>query len=823
MHFKTLLAVPLLLLYGSYSFSQINLHRKKTTIKRTKTPPKIDGILNDVAWEDAEILTHFSMVRPDNGKPAPSTHKTTATLVYDDNAIYVSAFMYDNNPSSIPMEFTNRDVIGNTDLFAITINPNDDGQNAFQFIVQSTGGQADATIANGREDFNWSAVWDSKVAVTDKGWAVELKIPYNALRFANQPVQNWGVNLHRRIQSLNARYTWNPIDNTTGRWSQYDGLVVGLTNIHPPTRLNFYPYASTSVQTSNTESITDWAVGMDVKYGITENITLDASLIPDFSQTAFDNVTLNLGPFEQQFSEQRQFFIEGTDLFSKGNLFYSRRIGGKPIDQFPVSNQLHSEETIVEKPTKVNMLNAIKISGRTPKGLGIGMLNAITEKTTAEIRNNTTQSTREVVINPLSNYNIFVLDQQFNKNSSVSLVNTNVIRNGAFRDANVTGLLYHIEDKASKYHLDGAVKMSAISDDIDARSPGYALDAKIGKHSGNWRGNLGYSFENNNYDPNDMGILRSNNKQRIYGFVGYRLLKPKGIFNRLGTNLSYAIHYLHQPATYTGTRGGLSFWAQTKKRFDFGADLNYNTKQKDFFEPRQGTTSGVFFERPERIHIRHWGSSDYRKKMAIDYRFYRTFFNNHPKNNYGFFISPRYRFNNRFSLLYGLRFHKVNNDQGYVTTITADDVAENADVTPFLNAIVFGQRDRFTYNNSLSGKYSFSVTSSLALTFRHNWSKVPYQNAFFKLAADGQLTPIAYTGTHDINFNNWNLDLNYQWQFAPGSQLILFYRNSISNSNSNATQSFQENLTELLRATHQHTFSLRLVYFIDYNTLKNLL
>lgn len=132
---------------------------------------------------------------------------------------------------------------------------------------------------------------------------------------------------------------------------------------------------------------------MDIKYGITENFTLDATLIPDFSQVGFDDVVLNLGPFEQRFTEQRQFFTEGTELFNIANLFYSRRIGAAPIDQFNVSSTLTADEEIIDYPRKVTMINAIKISGRTKKGLGIGFFNAITEKTNATIRDTTVLDT----------------------------------------------------------------------------------------------------------------------------------------------------------------------------------------------------------------------------------------------------------------------------------------------------------------------------------------------------------------------------------------------------------------------------------------------
>ncbi len=788
-----------------FSFSQLNLTRKKIPATRTNTPPKIDGVLNDAAWKNIPIAKDFVMMRPNNGAKEPDSHKTEVKLIYDDDAIYISALMYAPDPKKIPAEFTNRDNFGNADFFLVTINPNDDGQNPFEFVVSSAGSQADSKISNGNEDFNWSAVWESGFKITDKGWTVEMKIPYRAIRFSNQPVQSWGINFHRRVQNDNAQYTWNHIDNTQGNWTQHDGIVEGFKNIKPPTRLAFYPYASTTSVSFDGESEFSWSAGMDVKYGITENFTLDATLIPDFGQTAFDNVTLNLGPFEQQFSEQRQFFTEGTELFTKGRLFYSRRIGGSPIK----AAEANTGETVINEPGKVKMLNAIKVSGRTKKGLGIGFFNAITGKTEASILNNTTKETRKEVTNPVSNYNILVLDQQFNQNSSVTLINTNVTRIGDFRDANATGLLWHIEDKKSNYNIDGSFKVTQISDDIDNPNTGKSFDLSVGKQSGKWRGEIGYNFEDKNYNPNDLGILFSNNEQGVYGFLGYRLLKPKGVFNSAGVNLRYNVNYLHTPGTYTGTDISLSFWSNTKSRHSFGGNINFSSEGKNFNEPRQGTTSGIYFRSPLRLNVNHWGGTDRTKKLSLRYFMYYTYFKDNPKQGYGFNVRPSYRFSNQFSMQYGFDYGQSNNDQGYVNTSGND--------------IIFGQRDRTSYENSISGKYNFSTKSTLSMSFRHNWTTVPYDSQFLKLdTTNGQLENSSYTGDHNVNFNSWNLDVNYTWQFAPGSQLIAFYRHSIFSYNDQAHLNFFDNLDKLFEEPNQHTFSLRMVYFIDYNKLKNI-
>ena len=800
-----------LILIAVLTMQQFTAQEKKETKKikttRVTKAPKIDGNLDDEAWKNAELATDFVIFRPENGKLVAKEYQTTVRIIYDNDAIYISAEMLDPDPQGIPREFAVRDNFSISDFFLVTINPNDDGQNPFEFIVQTTGNQADAKVSNGREDFNWSAVWDSAAKITEKGWNVEMEIPYRALRFANRPVQSWGFNFHRRLEKLNQQHTWTHIDNSVGRWTQYDGLIEDFRDIKPTTRLNLYPYASATTNTFEGNTDFDWSVGMDIKYGLTENFTLDATLIPDFSQVGFDDVVLNLGPFEQQFTEQRQFFTEGTELFNIANLFYSRRIGSSPIDQFDVYGNLSADEEVIDYPGKVTMLNAVKISGRTKKGLGVGFFNAITEKTEATVRNNNTGEIRKEVIDPFTNYNILVLDQQFNQNSTISLINTNVTRDGRFRDANVTALDWHIETKDSKYNVDGSFRMSNISDDVNSPNTGYTFDNSFGYNSGHWFWELGYNFENKDFDPNDLGILFSNNQQTIYGNAGWRTLQPTKKFNRYSFNYYNQANFQHFSGVYTGFNAGLNFNAQTVHRFSFGANLNYGSEEKDFFEPRQGSTSGVYFLQPERMNFNGWISTNSQKKLALNVNGYLTGYTANPKQGYGFSLAPRYRFNDQFSLRYRLNYNKTHNDQGYVS-----EDATN---------VILGMRDRKSYTNTISGKYSFSTNSSLSLSFRHYWSAVNY-SGYFNLNSEGGLdSNNTYTG-EDVNFNSWNLDLNYIWQFAPGSQLIAFYRNSIFNSDTNSNLDFFENLDNLFQQSQRHTFSVRFVYFIDYNKLKNI-
>ncbi|NLP56996.1 DUF5916 domain-containing protein [Lutibacter sp. B1] len=788
---------------------------KKTVLtKRTTTPPKINGKLDDIAWKDADIAKDFVQFRPENGTKEPETHKTEVKIVYDDEAIYFGAYLYDNNPSGIPVEFTTRDNVGQNDFFLVILNPNNDGQNATEFAVTSSGVQFDAKVTKGNEDGDWSAVWVSDISMQKDGWIVEMKIPYSALRFSNKKIQTWGINFHRKMLRRNEQYTWNFIDRTKGIWTQYDGILEGIQNINPPTRLSFYPYASATVDSYDGESNSDYSIGLDVKYGISESFTLDATLIPDFGQTAFDNVTLNLGPFEQQYSEQRQFFTEGTELFSKGGLFYSRRIGNTPVEKHKIYKDLEDNETVVKNPDDVKMINAIKVSGRTKKGLGIGVFNAVTEKTEATIKktitnpdNTTSEEYYKKVTEPLANYSVLVLDQQFNKHSSVTLINTNVLREGRFRDANVTGLLYNLKDrKTNSYFIDGSVKTSTINENGE-KTNGYFFDTSIGKSAGKYQYELGYNFKDDKYEINDLGYQSNNNTQTIYSNFSYRIFEPTKKYENYGFYTWYNANYLHKPGKYTGNECGFEVWANTLKRFSFGGNINGNIgNQYDYYEPR---VPGRFFVKKSKMNLNSWISSDYRKKFAVDASLYYGIYFDDDEKGFGFGFSPRYRFSKQFSLAYDFYYDKNTNDKGFVTI-------ENDD-------IIFGKRDSKDIENSISGKYSFGIKSSISLSFRHYWSPVEYHSQYYVLNSKGYLDEHPYSEKNDINYNSWNLDLNYIWEFAPGSQLIAFYRNSIFSQNEKAYLNFTDNLDNLFKDPSKHTFSLKLIYYIDYNNIKNII
>ena len=497
---KNLIIIILLCFTFSKTQAQNNLTPKKNLVaNKINESIIIDGDLNESIWNETEVASNFVMFEPDNGKPISESKKTEVKVLYDNDGVYIGVKLYDNEPNKILKEITERDDFGTTDVFGVFINGFNDGQQDFRFFVTAAGGQLDciATEQTG-EDFSWNAIWSSKAKITNFGWVVEMKIPYAALRFSNDAKQTWGINFIREIKRDRQVYTWTHVDSKIGAVIQQAGTLNGIENIKPPTRLFLIPYASSYLNSNKDNTELTLKGGLDIKYGINDAFTLDAILVPDFGQTKFDNVILNLGPFEQQFNENRPFFTEGTDLFSKGNLLYSRRIGAAP----GFSPNLTGNEYISEYPANVNLLNALKISGRNSDGLGIGFLNAITEKTDVKIINPDNDTTRKETVSPLTNYNVTVFDQRFNKNSSVTFINTNVTRNGSFRDANVTGLLFDLNTKKNTYNLSGDFKMSSIYG-IENKS-GYNTSLNFAETSGKIRYSVGGNYVSKDFDNNDL-------------------------------------------------------------------------------------------------------------------------------------------------------------------------------------------------------------------------------------------------------------------------------------------------------------------------------
>lgn len=797
-----------------------NITPREVRAVRTTATIKIDGVTDEPAWKEAAPVLDYTEFRPTAFKKEDPATRTEAYILYNDMGIYVGGYIHERSRDSIAAELKGRDGFGNNDYVGIIFDTYKDHINGFEYFVTPLGEQWDAKMApnpNGNnEDFTWDAVWESSTVIHNDGWSFEMFIPFSAIRFSKKNLQDWGMNITRRRRKTEQQVTWNPIDVNVNGFLTQEGYLTGLENIKPPLRLQFSPYFSVYANhyPLNQPGQTNWTSkingGMDVKYGINQAMTLDMTLIPDFGQVQSDNQVLNLSPFEVQYNENRTFFKEGTELFSKGGLFYSRRIGGSPIHAYDLS--LGPNQEILKNPTESKLINATKISGRTHSGLGIGILNAITNPQYATVEDRVSKEQVEMQTDPLTNYNVFVLDQTLKHNSSISFVNTNVWRSGKDYDANVSAALFDLNDKKNTWNVGGKLANSNLlgAGENGKNISGYSGNTYFGKTSGRWVFNLYQEFADTKYTHNDLGYFTNNNYISRSLWTQYKWTKPKGIYNQLIINFNLFNSSLFSripgiDTKYQSANVNVNANMQSKKLFWVGFFAGANLKQNDFYEPR---TSGWYFKRGASFIIDAWFESNSNKK----YSFYTEIANRRTINFYkGDFwdinFQQNYRVSKRLSFSLFTGYYPRMNNIGY---------AANGGT----NTIIFGKRDINTVENIFNSKYSFNNKMWLTLRMRHYWSKVEYK-AYYNLQNDGTLSPSAsYTGNTNDNVNFFNVDMVYTWQFAPGSFLNLVWKNAIFSEDTDMAPGYFKNLGNTVATNQNNNFSLKVIYFLDYLKLK---
>lgn len=810
---RKIICLPLLLICGTL-FSQ----GKTMQAIKTGQAPKIDGNLDDAAWSDVSPLTDFVQNFPSYGLPV--SKKTEVRIIYDNSAIYVGAYLYDD-PALIRKQITARDGEGQSDVdyFSVFFDTYQDHQNGFQFLVTSKNVQTDARLGpNLGGDFNsfgdktWDAVWESQVKMQPDGWTVEMKIPYISLRFSKNKLQDWGLQCLRYFRRFNESSYWSPVDPKVNGFVNQFGTLQGLKDIQPPLRLSFSPYVTTGYRHSPQTSgyLNEWLRngGMDVKYGINESFTLDATLVPDFGQVVSDNVVNNLSPYEVKFNENRQFFTEGTELFNKANLFYSRRVGATPSGYYGVRDftATHPEWEIIRNPSVTQLYNAAKFSGRNPKRLGIGIFNALTAPMHAKIRNRNSGKDSIIETSSTANYNIIVLDQAFKGRSYFTFTNTNVIRSGSGRDANVTAVDLQLYDKNNVHALSGTARYSRIwgADPYD----GFNTTWRYAKVSGRWQYWVLGNVESAHYDPNDLGILLAPNEISYRANLAYRIFQPTDKFITYSYSISPRLMYLYKPYAYnrfdvTAT----AFWV-FKNFWDVTLVANILPgTEHNYFELR---TDGRYLTYPDNYIFQLSGSSDSRKKLY--WRYGGTYALAPDYSNYYTAISMgmRYRFSNKLSLDLQTDSHVEKNQLGYAFMRET-----NGDP-------IVGFRDNRDFVSVFSGIYNFTSRMNLTLRARHYWNKVNYKS-FHDVDAKGMLTDRAFISGRDENVNIFNLDAFYTWDFRPGSRLILGYKNWLGDEEMVTPvgkNSYLHNLGEMFNLRHGNEVTVRFIYFLDYNQLK---
>jgi hypothetical protein len=765
---------------------------------------KIDGNLDETYWKKAPAAKNFMTYSPSMGDT--SEHKTHVKVLYNNKAIFFGAILYDD-PEKIVRGLSKRDDRRvNADKFWVTLNPYNDGKNIFKFEVTSANVQSDIKISPRNRDRAWDAVWKSKVRITDSGWVVEMRIPYDAIRFPHKDHQKWSVNFWRRVRRERQVSSWNFVDRTKDNQGSQYGMLTNIRNIEAPLRLSLFPYVSGYVYPEKNNTDYTYSAGMDLKYGINESFTLDMILIPDFGQKESDKKVLNLSPYEVKYNEKRPFFTEGTELFNKAGLFYSRRVGGEPNKYQEVENS-YDDGRIVKNPKEGTLINATKISGRNKKGLGLGLFNAMSKNTYAEVKDSSGNK-KKILTQPFTNYNILVADKNFGQNSYVNLINTNYYEptNGKYED--VAGTAFKISDPGNYFAIWGNAAHSMVKDSSSGSvTTGQLVDARVGKISGNFKFNYRFRMLTNDYTHNALGYLRRNNEMRNRLTFRYGQYEPSDVFLNWNTRLSFEYNNLYQPREFMDFNIVGSGHGTLKNHLSLGFWTKYRpVEMNDFFEPR---VEGRYFKRPEFYYLNTWLSTDYRKPIALDLR---GGFRKGYGGGYFYEIGPRFRLNHKVQFNYKFHYDYRSNERGYVT-----------DSYPSSDTIIFGKRDKTTYTNSIEGAYVFNNKSWINLKLRHYWSQVNYKQ-YYTLQQNGELQENSnYNTNHDFNYNAFNIDLIYSWNFAPGSFLKVMWKNNILESRgveNNSFNGFFDNLKNTFQSdAMNNSISIKISYYLDYKYL----
>ncbi len=800
----------ILLLLPSFGFAD-DTPQKTLFATRITAPPKIDGVLDEEIWLKTRCSAMNFVQRAPNPGGQPSV-PTEVKILYDNHSIYIGAYLYDVSPDSIMREFTKRDDFGFSDVFGVYFDTYDDDINAFEFSVSAAGVQIDRRWTAMGRDESWNAAWLSEVTMDGSNWYVEMEIPFSALRFPKTAIQEWGVNFRRSIQRNNERNYWSEIDPQTNGFVNQFGRMAGVINVKSPVRLSISPYISAYHDTysgdpNNPASAnSQFNGGMDLRYGINDAFTLDMILVPDFGQVVSDNQVLNLSPFEVQFDENRQFFKEGTDLFNKGDFFYSRRVGGRPLLYGDVEDQLFDTEEIISNPIESSLINATKLSGRTAKGFGMGVFNAMTGSSFARVRDTETNEVREVLTDPFTNYNVLAFDQSLPNNSYVSLVNTNVLRQGHHYDANLTGTTFRLANRENEYAVFGRGAVSQKYGLADGNEFGFMSSATIAKVGGNFRSSITSYIESDTYDPNDLGFLRANNEVRTSANIGYNIYQPFWNLLNLSTDLDFRYQRLYSPSVFT--QFNVSASARGTFRNFLSMSLRYESapvQRYDYFEPR---VEGKYVVEPAYHNFGVSMRSDSRNQLSLGGYVGYTDFDFDGQEGVYLSFSPRFRVNNKLSFSSSLVYQTRANDVGFAEKEQIDET----------HLITFGRRDINTISNIFRTKYTFNNRMDLSFRMRHYWSEADYQE-FYTLGDEGELLDSDYDGNENRNYNTFNIDMVYTYAFAPASEISVVWKNNIVRDEDILQHDYMTNLENTFTSPQSNSVSIRLLYFIDYSMM----
>lgn len=830
----------------------------------------IDGLATESSWDRAALATDFIQFEPLEG--APATERTEARVLYGADALFVHIKAFEDRPEDIVAQLTRRDQFSHSDVLAVIIDSYFDRRTAFQFAVNPVGVKHDVYhFDDTSEDPGWDAVWDVATARQDDGWSAEFRIPYSQLRFRDDEIQTWGINFSRRVARKQELAVWAPSTRSEGAIVSRFGELRGLEGIEAPNRMEILPYTLAGVERGPGDlddpfyerSDALGAVGADLKYGVTSDLTLDITINPDFGQVEADPAQVNLSAFETFLPERRPFFVEGSSIFNFSlalgdgdgaveSLFYSRRIGRAPQGSVDIEDDAFSAQA-----DRTTIYGAWKLSGKTAGGWSIGALHAITAQERATVAPASGPRYQEAV-EPLTNYGVLRLSKDFREGrSAVGLVATGTRRDQDVadalelrREAYAGGVDFRHRFASENWQLSGYLIGSRVTGSPDAidrtqRSAaryfqrpdadhlsydesrtsleGISANLGISKNAGGvWRVGTGLQTRSPGFEVNDLGFLNSADFTTQWGWVGWHHSNPIGPFRRLFVNLN-AFQSWNYGGDLMGRGGNVNANFQLESFWNGWAGVNHELEGLDAGTLR----GGPMFRREAQTNF--WGGlgSDSRKAVQLNVN---TFGNVRPESNsWQVNVSPnvRIRPSGRATFNVGAFLNRRADDRQWVRRVETDE-----------DHYVFGRIDQTTAGATLRMDYAFTPTLSLQLYAQPFVSAGTY-DAFKQVAdpmaaryddrfssvdvrtdGDDYLADLDGDGEEesfgnpDFNVRQFHSNAVLRWEYRPGSTLFVVWSQGRDASSDARGFDLSRDVSGLFDLHPTNVFMVKLSYWL---------
>ncbi len=836
--------------------------RSYTTQRLSTVKPVIDGKLDDACWTTGEWSGDFVQWIPKEG--AAPAYPTFLKILYDDRNIYVAIRAFDGEPEKISQKAARRDELTG-DVVGICFDSYHDHRTGFEFDLSAAGQKTDMVITNPMSgDKNWNAVWTAKTGLEDSAWVAEYEIPLSQLRYSSEEVQTWGVHSWRWIERLQEESDWDPQTSTGPGMLYLFGHLNGINNLPDSRRIEIIPYLSGKVNTFEKQAGNPFASdgnkwsgagGFDAKIGLSSNFTADVAVNPDFGQVESDPSVMNLTAYETYYEEKRPFFLEGSNIFNYEfddvNLFYSRRIGHAPT-YYP---SLGAGEYI-DYPQNTSILSAVKISGKTPDGLSVGVLHSITNMENAGLYSD--GETRKITVEPLTSYTVARVQQDFHEGTTVlggiltsanrflneekfNLMNHNALTGGLdllhqwhdkefFVETRLMGSFIQGDNQAiallqqSPAHYFQRPDAGYLTDDTTLTAlPGQGGSFRIGKGSkGLWRYSAGINWRSPGLDLNDMGFMHFADVINLESEISYFVNKPVSIFRTYKisinqkSNWDFGGNYLSTDMKFKTYFEFLNKWAINVNFGHTGESLDNRILRGGYAMklPASTTFSGSFH-------------TDYSGNLEVE--FYYSLLK--ASDNSGeIMFAPQINFRpvNTLKFSFGTYYSENKDNLQYVNRVAVD--GGNRYLLGRMDQKELGATFRIDYNITpelsiqyygspfaSAGHYSAfkSVTNPKANGYADRFETLVSESvgdSFLLLESSGESY---FISDPDFSFSQFRSNMVFRWEYRPGSQLYFVWSNERTASENVSAAKLHDAFSGLGDVFPNNLFLIKLSYWFS--------